>query len=66
MFLTSKYDFIPQLKDHILACYNNMPYGDKEHMFLDAEYNGVVFIGNCMYKHKAICINFTAYEMHCM
>ena len=35
-------------------------------MFSDAQRNSVMFVGNCMYKHKAICINFTMYDMHHM
>jgi len=58
-------DFIPRLKDHLLACQNNIPYDGDEHVFSDEERDSITFVGNCMYKHNVIRINYTTYNLRC-
>jgi hypothetical protein len=51
------------LKDHLLARYNNVPYDGDEHAFSDADRQTMVFLGDRMYSHNVLRINFTTYDM---
>jgi hypothetical protein len=56
-------DFIPRLKDHLLARQNNIPYDGDEHAFSDEQRDSITFVGNRMYKHDVIRVNYTTYDM---
>ena len=58
-------DFIPRLKDHLLAHQNNLPYDGNKHAFSDEERDSITFVGNHMYMHDVICINYTTYNLRC-
>jgi len=58
-------DFIPRLKDHLLVRQNNLPYNGNEHAFSDEEQDSITFVGNHMYMHDVICINYTTYDLRC-
>jgi len=48
-----------------LACQNNLPYDGNEHAFSDEEQDSITFVGNCMYMHDVIRINYTTYDLRC-
>ena len=58
-------DFIPRLKDHLLAHHNNIPYDRDKHTFSDKERDTITFIGNRIYKHNVLHINYTTYDLRC-
>ena len=59
----SDQDFIPRLKDHLLVRHNNIPYDGDEHTLSDEERDTITFIGNCIYKHNILRINYTTYDL---
>ena len=56
-------DFIPRLKDHLLARHANIPYSGDEHAFSDTERDSIMFVSNRMYKHEVFRINYTSYDL---
>jgi hypothetical protein len=54
-------DFIPRLKNHLLACYNDIPYDGDEHAFSDKEQDSISFVSNHMYEHGVLQVNYTTY-----
>src|SRR5215472_18709524 len=55
-------NFLPRLKDHILARLLEIPYNRDEQEFRDSEQNNVTFVNNRIYKHKVIQVNYTTYD----
>jgi hypothetical protein len=51
------------LKDHLLTRYNNVPYDGDEHAFSETDRQNMKFLGNRMYSHKVIRVNYTTYDM---
>jgi hypothetical protein len=56
-------DFLPQLKDHLLLRLLGRPYQGDEVTFSDMERQTVTFVNNQLYRHKAIRINYTTYDV---
>lgn len=56
-------EFIPRLKDHLLARYNNIPYDGDEHAFSDEERDTITFVGDRIYKHDVLRVNYTTYDL---
>ncbi|KAF8547090.1 hypothetical protein OG21DRAFT_1573656, partial [Imleria badia] len=52
-------DFLPKLKNHILGCL----FGNNNKEFTQVQCNGLVFIHNCIYRHKVLHINYTTYDL---
>ena len=62
--ISNKYqDFIPRLKDHLLGRYNDVPFDGEDHAFSDKERDSISFVGNRMYKHDVLRINYTTYDL---
>ena len=60
---TINQNFLPRLKDYILAqILGQQTYGDG-HDFTDEERNCVSFVNNRMYRHKVFRVNYTTYDM---
>jgi len=47
-----------------LAHQNNVPYDGDEYEFSDEHRDSITFVGNRMYKHKVMRINYTTYDLH--
>jgi len=60
--LTNDQDFIPRLKDHILARYFNVTYDGDERAFSDSERDLLTFGSNRMYSHDTLRVNYTTYD----
>jgi hypothetical protein len=56
-------DFIPRLKDHLLARQNDIPYDGEEHAFSNEQRDTISLVGSRMYKHDVIRINYTTYDL---
>ena len=59
----SDQDFIPRLKDHLLAHHNNIPYNGDKHTFSNEEWDTITFVSDCIYKHNVLYINYTTYDL---
>ncbi|GBE85521.1 hypothetical protein SCP_0800380 [Sparassis crispa] len=57
-------NFIPSLKDHLLACLTGQLFNGDDYTFSNAERDQVAFANNRIYHHKVIRINYTTYDMH--
>lgn len=55
--------FLPQLKDHILARILKLEYDGDNSVFTDEDRASVAIVGNCIYKHKLLRINYTTYDL---
>jgi hypothetical protein len=56
-------DFVPRLKDHLLARLLNQEYdGDEDH-FTDTDRNTVRIIDNRIYSAKVLRVNYTTYDV---
>ncbi|KAF8888955.1 hypothetical protein CPB84DRAFT_1620607, partial [Gymnopilus junonius] len=53
-------NFLPDLKDHILGCLLGL---DHDQIFTDDERNCLHIIGNKLYDHGTLRINYTTYDM---
>jgi hypothetical protein len=57
-------DFVPMLKDHILARLRNVPASaNGKHLFSQQEQNSVVLRYNRFYKHQTLRVNYTTYDV---
>ncbi|KAI0056519.1 hypothetical protein BV25DRAFT_1893990 [Artomyces pyxidatus] len=56
-------DFYSRLKDHLLARLLNRAYDGDEHRFTDEERETVQIIGNKMYEHSVVRVNYTTYDV---
>jgi hypothetical protein len=56
-------EFIPRLKDHLLARYQNNPNNGEEHTFSDEERDSITFVGDRIYKHVVLRINYITYDL---
>lgn len=55
-------DFVPRLKDHILAWLSGRDYHD-ELCFTDEDRRAISFVGNRIYRHKVMRVNYTTYDL---
>ena len=46
-----------------MARYNDIPYDGDEHAFSDRERDGISFVGNHMYEHGVLRVNYTTYDL---
>ena len=46
-----------------MARQNNIPYDGNEHAFSDEQRDSITFVGNRMYKHDVIRINYMTYDL---
>jgi hypothetical protein len=46
-----------------LARYKNIPYDGEEHVFPDEERETITFVGDRIYKHNILRINYTTYDL---
>ena len=53
-------DFLPDLKDHILSRLLDV---DIDHSFTDDERDGLQIVGNQLYHHGTLRVNYTTYDM---
>lgn len=58
-------DFLPQLKDHLLSRLLGHVSDGVKHAFTDDERDTVEIVHNRLYKHKAMRVNYTTYDMRC-
>lgn len=56
-------DFVPRLKDHLLARLRNLPYDGDQEPFTDRERNSVHIIDNRIYSSKVLRVNHTTYDI---
>jgi len=56
-------DFIPRLKDHLLARLLDHTYEGDEIDFTDSERETVTLVNNRIYRHKVLRINYTTYDL---
>jgi hypothetical protein len=54
---------VPRLKDHLLARLCGQAIEGDELEFSHKDRNMISFVYNCIYRHKAIRINYTTYDM---
>ncbi|KAF8838869.1 hypothetical protein BDN67DRAFT_991113 [Paxillus ammoniavirescens] len=56
-------DFIPRLKDHLLARLCGLTYDSDEYDFSDEDRKCVVITNNKMYHHSMFRVNYTTYDL---
>ncbi|THG92753.1 hypothetical protein EW026_g8258 [Hermanssonia centrifuga] len=56
-------DFLPSLKDHLLARLTGRVFDGNEHEFTDIERGSLRLKDNRLYLHKVMRINYTTYDM---
>ncbi|KAH9004426.1 hypothetical protein EDB84DRAFT_1573164 [Lactarius hengduanensis] len=56
-------DFLPRLRDHLLACILHREYDGDDSPFSDAQRAEVQFRGRKLYQHKVLRINYTTYDL---
>ncbi|KIK17416.1 hypothetical protein PISMIDRAFT_111374, partial [Pisolithus microcarpus 441] len=60
-------DFIPRLKDHLLARLQKQEYNGDEWIFTSEEWHSVSFVNNlnCIFMPKQLQLNFMTYDIRC-
>lgn len=61
--LTDRQEFVPRLKNHIMARYMKLPQYGEEQEFTDTELDDIQIVRGRVYKHPAIRVNYTTYDM---
>ncbi|KAG0703308.1 hypothetical protein DFH29DRAFT_998600 [Suillus ampliporus] len=56
-------NFIPRLKDHLLARLRSLDYSGDEHSFSDDDRNQVTFTNNQLHEHSVLRVNYTTYDL---
>ncbi|KAG2337490.1 hypothetical protein BDR05DRAFT_952566 [Suillus weaverae] len=56
-------NFIPQLKDHLLAHLHGLAYDGDEHSFSDADCNSVLITDNKLFEHGILCVDYMTYDL---
>ncbi|KAG2033983.1 hypothetical protein BDR03DRAFT_935455 [Suillus americanus] len=59
----AKKNFIPQLKDHLLARLQGIEYLGDEHDFTNEDWDLVIFANNQIHKHGVLQANYTTYDL---
>ncbi|KAF7794376.1 hypothetical protein EIP86_005510, partial [Pleurotus ostreatoroseus] len=55
--------FIPNLKDHLLSRLRGDTFDGEEHKFTLKDRRQLSIVGNRIYKHKTLRVNYTTYDM---
>ncbi|KAI9431387.1 hypothetical protein H4582DRAFT_2085061 [Lactarius indigo] len=58
-------DFLPHLRDHLLARILHREYDGDDSPFSDSQRAEVQLRGRKLYQHKVLRINYTTYDLHC-
>ena len=56
-------NFIPRLKDHLIARLRGLEYDGDEHNFSDADRDSVLITDNKIYDHRILRVNYTTYDL---
>src|SRR5437762_13860141 len=56
-------DFLPCLKDHLLGWLLSYEYAGDEFDFTDDDRRTITFHNNRLYRHKALRVNYTTYDV---
>src|SRR5215471_21351866 len=56
-------DFLPRLKDHLLAHLLGQDFHGDETLFTPQDRSTVFLINNRIYEHKVMRLNYTTYEL---
>ncbi|OJA15138.1 hypothetical protein AZE42_07562 [Rhizopogon vesiculosus] len=56
-------NFIPRLKDHLIARLQGLEYDGDEHNFSDADRDSVLIADNKIYGHRILRVNYTTYDL---
>jgi hypothetical protein len=56
-------DFVPWLKNHLLARLLKIDYNGDETDFKPEERNSFIFVNNRIYRHKVFRVNYTTYDL---
>jgi hypothetical protein len=56
-------DFVPRLKDHLLARLLRIPFDGDEEPFSDSDRNTVRIVDNRIYSAKVLRVNYTTYDV---
>jgi hypothetical protein len=57
-------NFLPDLRDHLLARVLGVPYDGDEHDFTDEDRDTIILKDNKIYSHRVLRINYTTYDLH--
>lgn len=60
---TVSQNFIPELKDHLLARILGQGFNGEEHNFTNEERSHITISRGRMYRHKILRVNYTTYDM---
>lgn len=55
-------NFLPRLKAHLLGRVLGRPFTGEDNGFMDKELDSLVIIGNHLYRHKVLRVNYTTYD----
>ena len=58
-------DFLPRLKDHLLARVQGLAYNGDEYNFSDEDRCCVLILDNKFFEHVYLRINYTTYDLRC-
>lgn len=58
-------DFLHDLKDHILSRLSDVDSDTIDHSFTDDKRDSLQIVGNQLYHHGTLCMNYTMYDMCC-
>jgi hypothetical protein len=56
-------NFLPRLKDHLLSRLLGLEYDGDERVFTSAERSSVILVGEKIFPHKVLRINYTTYDL---
>ncbi|OSX57455.1 hypothetical protein POSPLADRAFT_1156730, partial [Postia placenta MAD-698-R-SB12] len=56
-------NFIPQLKNHLLSRLLGLDFDGDEHEYTAAQRDSVIILGNKIYHHKVLRVNYTTYDI---
>ncbi|KIK44191.1 hypothetical protein CY34DRAFT_80436, partial [Suillus luteus UH-Slu-Lm8-n1] len=56
-------NFIPQLKDHLLARLRGIEYSGDKHNFTDEDRDQILFANNKLHEHGILQVNYTTYDL---
>ena len=62
-FIAFVQNFIPRLKDHLIARLRGLEYDGDEHDFSDADRDSVLITDNKIYEHRILRVNYTTYDL---
>ncbi|EED82444.1 predicted protein [Postia placenta Mad-698-R] len=56
-------NFIPQLKNHLLSRLLGLDFDGNKHEYMAAQCDSVIILGNKIYHHKVLRVNYTIYDI---